>query len=232
MAVEAAEAAYCPPEDDGRWLVHVDEALVVVNKPSGLLSVPGKGDAKSECMASWVQSRWPDALVVHRLDMATQGLMVLGRGLDAQRALSRAFEQRASRKRYRACLLGHVRPDHCTMDAPMIVDWPRRPLQKICHETGKAALTELTVVSRERWRGVEVTWVDLHPVTGRSHQLRLHCAHWGHPILGDEWYGGRHPGFDDLTLQLQAAALGLPHPVSGSWTQWELPALGPLSASA
>ena len=131
-------------------------------------------------------------------------------------------EQRASRKRYRACLLGHVRPDHCTMDAPMIVDWPRRPLQKICHETGKAALTELTVVSRERWRGVEVTWVDLHPVTGRSHQLRLHCAHWGHPILGDTLYQGDAAAAFPR-LMLHARHLALPHPAHGGRLEFDSP---------
>lgn len=187
-----------------------DGHLLVFDKPAGLLAVPGRTIA--DCLSARVQAAWPDALVVHRLDMATSGLMAFGRGPGAQRALSRAFETRRVAKRYVAVVGGDVAGDHGEVDAPLVVDWPNRPRQVVDLVHGKPSLTLWRVLER----GAGRTRLALSPVTGRSHQLRVHCAHLGHPILGDDLYAP--PALRDAAprLLLHACRLELPHPASGA----------------
>ena len=208
----------------GVQLVYADDTLLVFDKPAGLLSVPGRGPENADCLSARAQALYPDALVVHRLDMGTSGLLVLARGLAAQRALSHAFANRRVHKRYQAVVAGQ--PDTSQADAegwsdihlPLIVDWPNRPKSKVDFEIGKPSHTRWRVLSPGPLNltdGRPSTRLELEPVTGRSHQLRVHLQAIGHPILGDELYA------DDVALNaaprllLHACAIDLPHPVSG-----------------
>jgi tRNA pseudouridine32 synthase/23S rRNA pseudouridine746 synthase len=201
-------------------VMHADDSLVVVDKPAGLLAVPGRGPDKADCAAARVQRRFPDALVVHRLDMATSGLLAFARGIEAQRALGRAFETRAVGKRYVALVHGEVGADAGEIDLPLAADWPHRPRQHVDPLRGRAALTRWHVLGRERGR----TRVALEPVTGRSHQLRVHLLAIGHPIVGDALYAP--PELHDLAprLLLHACRLVLPHPRDGAACVFESPA--------
>ncbi len=167
-------------------LLHVDERLIVANKPSGMLTVPGRGADKQDCLIHRVQQRYADALIVHRLDMATSGLLLLARGAAMQRQLSIAFAARAVLKRYIAVVAGHPgRPgDGGEIALPLLADWPNRPRQKVDLLQGKPSLTRYRVLSHEGSN----SRVELEPVTGRSHQLRVHLQQLGHPILGDALY--------------------------------------------
>ncbi len=185
-----------------------DAALVVADKPAGLLAVPGRGEAGREHFAGRVQAVYADALVVHRLDMATSGLMVFGRGADAQRTLSIAFAERRVAKRYVAVVAGELPDDEGTIDLPLAADWPHRPRQQVDHERGKPSLTRWRVLDRSGGR----TRLELEPVTGRSHQLRVHLAAIGHAIVGDALYAGEPAP----RLLLHATALAFEHPVSGT----------------
>lgn len=196
----------CMSEDAGFALVHEDEAMVVVDKAAGLLSVPGRGEGVTLNLTTRVQARWPDALVVHRLDQATSGLIVFARGADAQRALSVAFAERRVYKRYEAVLHGVLKDDEGDVALPLMVDWPNRPRQIVHLTEGKPALTRWRVAARSASR----THVLLEPVTGRSHQLRVHMQALGHAIVGDDLYGPQPPQAGRLLLH--AAALHLPHP--------------------
>ncbi|MDD5297158.1 MAG: RluA family pseudouridine synthase [Rhodocyclaceae bacterium] len=202
--------SYSPPPGQGLDLVYADETLLVVVKPAGLLSVPGRGADKRDCLASRVQARYPDALIVHRLDMSTSGLLVLARGEAAHRALSRLFAQRQVGKRYVALLTGRMARASGVVDLPLITDWPRRPRQKVDFESGKPSLTRFQLLGHEG----ESSRVELEPETGRTHQLRVHMQSLGHPILGDELYG-RGPTPDAPRLMLHAAALAFAHPEDG-----------------
>ncbi len=193
-------------------IVTLDEHFIVVNKPSCLLSVPGRGPDKQDCLSARVQREFPDALTVHRLDMETSGLMVFARGIDAQRALGRAFEQRLVRKRYEAIIDGLLATDTGTVDLPLICDWPNRPRQMVSHELGKPSITHFAVIARDRQ--LVRTRVSLMPVTGRSHQLRVHMAALGHPIVGDSLYAATPPAPGERLL-LHAAELSFPHPRTG-----------------
>lgn len=202
-------------------LLHEDAHLLVLDKPAGLLCVPGRGADKQDCLSARVQRRWPEALVVHRLDMATSGLVLMARDAATQRALGEAFAARQVRKRYEAVVDGRAEQPHWqTIAAPMMADWPRRPLQKISPD-GKPSLT--------RWRTLEVHEDDggiasrllLAPHTGRSHQLRLHLAHIGHPILGDALYGDARVQGRASRLLLHATALVLRHPATGKALRFE-----------
>lgn len=218
------EVDYSPPADQGLDLVHLDEDLIVVNKPAGLLSVPGRGPQRADCMASRVQARFPDALVVHRLDMATSGLLVLGRGPAMQRALSEAFAGRLVHKRYEALVHGAVHADEGEIDLPLITDWPRRPRQMVCFERGKPSLTRYWVLARSA-DGL-TTRLSLEPVTGRSHQLRVHLLALGHPIVGDPLYGtsADEAARSGARMCLHAVTLSLPHPRQGGALAWTRPA--------
>jgi len=195
--------------------------MVVVDKPSGLLAVPGRGEAGRDCLSARLQDEVADALIVHRLDMGTSGLMVFARGLPALRKLSLAFEQRRVSKRYLAVVDGWLDDDEGRIDAPLIADWLARPRQIIDHEIGKPSLTLWRVLAREPDRR---TRLELTPVTGRSHQLRVHLASIGHPILGDGLYAA--PAITDAAprMLLHASALTVPHPVDGRAMAFDSPA--------
>ncbi|WP_238368131.1 RluA family pseudouridine synthase [Mesobacterium pallidum] len=200
---------YDPPEDP-LVVLHEDHELLVVDKPAGLLSVPGKGAHLADCLLSRVQEAFPTALLVHRLDRDTSGVMVYGLTPHAQRHLGLQFEKRGTKKTYVARLAGRLEPKTGTVDLPLIVDWPNRPLQKVCHETGKPALTEWRVVKADD----DESRVKLMPKSGRSHQLRVHTLSLGHPILGDPLYApetaARYP-----RMMLHAEELRLRHPDGG-----------------
>ena len=208
-------------------LVHVDDSLLVLDKPAGLLAVPGRGTDKQDCLSSRVQTHYPDALVVHRLDMATSGLMLMARGLEAQRALSKLFETRAVHKRYVAVIDGHPGlppgPDGWGLiDLPIALDWPRRPLRIIDAERGKSSQTRWRVMALDPT--TNSTRLELAPVTGRSHQLRVHLQALGHAILGDRLYAPEAVQARSARLLLHACALRFVHPVSGERMQFENPA--------
>ena len=167
-------------------LVHQDARLLVADKPAGLLCVPGRGPTGADCLAARLQAAWPDALVVHRLDMATSGLVLFGRGAAAQRALSVAFAERQMHKRYAAVVVGLLAADAGEIDLPLGPDWPNRPRQQVDHVAGKPSRTRWQVLARDATAGT--TRLALQPLTGRTHQLRLHLAAIGHPILGDALY--------------------------------------------
>ena len=199
-------------------VVHLDEALIVVDKPAGLLSVPGRGVDKQDCIASRVRALQADALVVHRLDMATSGLMLLARGAAMQRRLSIAFAQREVAKRYIAVVAGLMAADSGEIDLPLLTDWPNRPLQKVDHHAGKPSLTRYRVLSRNR--SSNTSRVELEPVTGRTHQLRVHLLAIGHPIVGDALYAPAADREGAGRLLLHATSLSLAHPVTGSMLQF------------
>lgn len=192
---------------DGLARLYEDESLVAIDKPAGLLSVPGRGEANRDCVAARVQAELPDALVVHRLDQATSGVMLFARGADVQRALSIAFAERRVAKRYEAVVHGLVSDNDGEIDLPLLTDWPSRPRQMVDHQRGKPSLTRWSVLSRDAAAGT--TRVQLEPVTGRSHQLRVHLASIGHAIVGDTLYA---PPPHAPRLMLHACELRLPHP--------------------
>ena len=203
------ETDYCPP-DVPLQVLHDDAEMLVVDKPVGLLSVPGKGPELADCLMARVLAAWPQALLVHRLDRDTSGVMVFGLTPHAQRFLSKQFELRAAKKAYLARVWGRMTPKTGRVDLPLIVDWPNRPRQHVDHENGKAAVTD--------WRVLKDTEAEsrvrLMPKTGRSHQLRVHMLALGHPILGDPFYAkGSARDFD--RLMLHSEELRIKHPDSG-----------------
>ncbi len=200
---------YTPP-DTPLDIIHEDHELILVNKPNGLLSVPGKGEHLADCLMSRLTVAFPEALLVHRLDMDTSGIMVFARTPAAQRHLGLQFEKRQMKKTYVARVWGEVAEKQGLIDLPLIVDWPNRPLQHVNFETGKPAQTE--------WRRLKVegttTRMRLFPKTGRSHQLRVHMREIGHPILGDPFYA-TGPARDFPRLMLHSESLKLRHPDGG-----------------
>lgn len=212
---------YLPPPDQGLDLVYGDEFLLLLVKPAGLLSVPGRGEDKQDCLARRVCARYPDALIVHRLDMATSGLMVLARGETMHRQLSRLFARRQVKKQYLALVAGRLVPDSGVVDLPLITDWPHRPRQKVDFQSGKPSLTRFQLQGYDEAR--DVSRVGLEPETGRSHQLRVHMQSLGHPILGDELYGSPPTG-DVPRLMLHAEALAFVHPAHGQSLSFQSPA--------
>ena len=200
-------------------LAHVDAHCIVVVKPAGLLAVPGRGEDRQDCLATRVQARFEDALVVHRLDMATSGLMLFARGADAQRCLSNAFARREVHKRYLAVVHSRVAREQGEIDLPLIADWPNRPRQKVDPEHGKPSLTRYRVLGFDAAHNI--TRLALEPVTGRAHQLRVHLLAIGHPMLGDALYAP--PAVQALAdrLLLHATSLRFTHPESGVAVQVE-----------
>ncbi|WP_447934133.1 RluA family pseudouridine synthase [Stenotrophomonas lactitubi] len=196
-------------------LHYIDEALLVAEKPAGLLSVPGRSVENQDCVVARLQGLYADALTVHRLDQVTSGLLLHARGKDMQVALSMQFEKREVGKRYEAIVQGLLEGDAGEVDLPLIVDWPNRPRQMVDHERGKPALTRWRVLSRDI--AAQCTRVELEPVTGRSHQLRLHMASLGHPIVGDVLYGA----VAAQRVHLHARELRFTHPVTGEALAFE-----------
>jgi tRNA pseudouridine32 synthase/23S rRNA pseudouridine746 synthase len=196
-------------------LLFADDALVAVDKPAGLLSVPGRGEDKLDCVARRVQALHADALVVHRLDMATSGVLLMARGASVQRRLGLAFARREVHKRYVAVVHGTMAGAEGEIDLPLAADWPLRPRQKVDPVHGKPSLTRWRLLSADPAAGT--SRVLLEPVTGRSHQLRVHLLAIGHPIVGDALYGARDGG----RLMLHAASLAFAHPGNGMAVQIE-----------
>ena len=194
--------------------LHVDTACLVVVKPAGLLSVPGRGEHLQDCLSARAQALCADALVVHRLDMATSGLMLFARGAAAQRSLNQAFAQREVYKRYVAVVHGRMAQDEGVIDLPLMADWPNRPMQKIDMAHGKPSLTRYRVLAFDA--ATNTTRVALEPVTGRAHQLRVHLLAIGHPMLGDALYAPAPVLAMANRLLLHAESLAFPHPTSGS----------------
>jgi tRNA pseudouridine32 synthase/23S rRNA pseudouridine746 synthase len=211
------EFIYTPP-DEGLRLVHHDGVIVVAEKPAGLLSVPGRGEDRADCLITRLRAVFHGVLLVHRLDLDTSGVMVFALTRAAQADLGHQFEARTVNKAYVARLAGRLEPDAGRVDLPLIVDWPNRPRQHVNHETGRAAQTDWEVIGRDAGE----TRVRLKPLTGRSHQLRVHMAETGHPILGDTLYATG----DALAyprLMLHAESLSFRHPESGQTVTYRVP---------
>ncbi|MDP2087618.1 MAG: RluA family pseudouridine synthase [Gemmobacter sp.] len=200
---------YAPPDVPLRVL-HADDSLILVDKPAGLLSVPGRGAERADCLIARLRAVYPDVLLVHRLDLDTSGVMVFARTKAAQGALGQQFEARTVKKAYIARVFGEMAERQGRVDLPLTVDWPNRPRQHVNHDTGRPAQTDWRVV---RSGGGE-TRVRLMPLTGRSHQLRVHMAELGHPILGDPLYA-TGPARAHPRLMLHAESLRLRHPDTG-----------------
>lgn len=211
-------SAYNPPTDP-ITVLHEDSDLLVVDKPAGLLSVPGKGEELADCLLARLEAGFPTVRLVHRLDRDTSGVMVFALTAHAQRDLGNQFETRKTKKTYVARVAGRVEPKTGEVDLPLIVDWPNRPRQMVCHETGKPALTGYKVMKASD----EESRVRLFPHTGRSHQLRVHMLSLGHPILGDELYA---PETADQypRMMLHAEELRVNHPENGRGMSFRAPA--------
>lgn len=209
---------YAPP-DVALDILHDDAQMVVVNKPAGLLSVPGRGAHLADCLIARLRAVFPEILLVHRLDRDTSGVMVFALTAHAQRHLGQQFEQRRARKTYVASVDGLLTPKTGTVDLPLIVDWPNRPRQMVCHETGKPALTEWRVLRHDG----DTSRVRLMPRTGRSHQLRVHLLALGHPILGDPLYA-KGAAADYPRMMLHSEELRIKHPDSGKSLKFRAPA--------
>jgi tRNA pseudouridine32 synthase/23S rRNA pseudouridine746 synthase len=206
---------YNPPMTPYIDIIYQDEDIVVLNKSSGLLSVPGRLLEHQDCLQNRVQRVLPTATIVHRLDMATSGIIIMALNKPAHVNISRQFEQRKTKKEYIARVFGHVKEQEGSVDLPLICDWPNRPKQKVDHENGKQSLTHYKVLSyADKNSDVESTLVELTPVTGRSHQLRVHMLALGHPILGDRLYAHDEALTISERLQLHAKMHNLAHPKS------------------
>lgn len=207
-----------PPEpaDAGVQAAHVDAELLVLHKPPGLLCVPGRGPDKQDCLSARAQQRWPGALIVHRLDQATSGLVLMARNPDAQRRLSHAFAERQVHKRYQAVVQGRLGDDDSAwheINLPIAADWARRPLRVINHALGKPSLTRWRALTHDA--AAQTTRIELEPVTGRTHQLRVHLLAIGHPIVGDALYADAATQEQAPRLLLHASHLAFTHPVTG-----------------
>jgi tRNA pseudouridine32 synthase/23S rRNA pseudouridine746 synthase len=209
---------YAPPQDP-LTIIHQDDDLLLVDKPAGLLSVAGKAAEHADCLETRVKTAYPTALLVHRLDMDTSGIMVFAMNKPAQRHLGLQFERRHIDKTYIAEVFGKVKEDEGEVKLPLIVDWPNRPLQKVCFDTGKAAQTVWQVVGRADLR----TRVRLTPRTGRSHQLRVHMRELEHPILGDRFYSSGDALKAADRLMLHSESLSFYHPTGGARVKFQSP---------
>ena len=211
---------YNPPQEPWLDLVYRDDYIAVVNKPSGLLSVPGNQPQYYDSAMSRVKEKYGFCEPAHRLDMATSGILLFALSKAADRELKRQFREREPKKYYQALVWGHVEQDHGVVELPLICDWENRPRQKICFERGKRAVTFYDVLQRYP---NNMTRVKLTPITGRSHQLRLHMLALGHPILGDKFYA--HPQAKALSprLCLHAESLQIQHPISGETMEFTAP---------
>jgi len=204
---------YSPP-DDPLDILHVDHEILIVDKPSGLLSVPGKGEHLADCLIARLQRAFPQTLLVHRLDRDTSGVMVFAQTPHAQRHLGLQFEKRHTKKTYVARVFGNLEPKTGIVDLPLIVDWPNRPRQMVDHENGKSAQTEWRVQRYGKDPDAPETRVRLMPKTGRSHQLRVHMLALGHVILGDPLYASG-AALNHARLMLHSEELQLRHPDGG-----------------
>ena len=204
--------SYSPPLDLGLDVIYSDQFLLVVSKPAGLLSVPGRGEEKADSLSTRVQAQYPDTLVAHRLDRDTSGLLIFPRGAAMHRQISMMFEKREMQKSYVAVVMGKLAMDHGVVDLPLLVDWPNRPRHIVNTAQGKPSQTRYQLLSYDAVTGT--SRVALEPITGRTHQLRVHMQALGHPILGDTLYGGNEDGLTPRLL-LHAHTLNFSHPVTG-----------------
>ncbi|CAD5291898.1 pseudouridine synthase for 23S rRNA (position 746) and tRNAphe(position 32) [Alteromonas sp. 38] len=238
---------YNPPQQPYLTILYQDDDILVANKPSGLLSVPGKAEEHRDSLISRVNTVFPTATVVHRLDMATSGIMVMALNKESHRRISKQFELRQTKKRYFARVFGKVKSNQGEVNLPLICDWPNRPKQMVDYERGKKALTHYEVVDVTPNESHETvnskmgespvtsqalspiedekseTLIALYPVTGRSHQLRVHMLELGHPILGDRLYAHEEALGMAERLQLHAESLSFAHPVSENWLTFQTP---------
>lgn len=198
---------YCPPLSD-LDILHLDDDIIVLNKPEGLLSVPGRLAEHKDCLETRVQAQYPRATTVHRLDGDTSGIMVMALNIEAHRHISKQFEIKTTQKTYIAIVDGIVEADSGSIDLPLLCDWPNRPLQKVNHEDGRKALTHWRVLDHLD----DATRLELTPVTGRSHQLRVHCLSMGHPIVGDRFYATQDGIRKSNRMCLHAHLLTMRHP--------------------
>jgi tRNA pseudouridine32 synthase/23S rRNA pseudouridine746 synthase len=206
---------YLPPMSPYLEVIYQDDDIVVVNKASGILSVPGRLAEHNDCLQTRVQRILPTATIVHRLDMATSGIMIMALNKPAHVAISRQFEQRKTKKSYLARVFGHVAQTEGSVNLPLICDWPNRPKQKVDHENGKKSLTHYHVINKSSSSTDQpTTLLELTPVTGRYHQLRVHMLALGHPILGDRLYAHDEALTMSNRLQLHALKLSLFHPTT------------------
>lgn len=210
---------YAPPKQPIE-ILYADDHYIVVNKPAGLLSVAGKAPGMHDCLESRMQSNIPNARIIHRLDLATSGIMVMALTPKAHRHIGLQFERRHVQKSYTAMVWGDVQGETGHIDLPLICDWPNRPLQKIDFENGKPAQTDWQISHRENG----YTHLALHPKTGRSHQLRVHLNEIGHPILGDPLYAHEDAYAASNRLMLHAKTLAFYHPEGGKWMEYEVKA--------
>ena len=213
--------AYNPPFEPWLHILYQDEHIMVVNKPSGLLSVPGRLEEHKDSVMTRIQRDFPQAESVHRLDMATSGVIVVALNKAAERELKRQFREREPSKYYVARVWGHPAAEKGLIDLPLICDWPNRPKQMVCFENGKAAQTEYQVLEYETTNSARV---QLKPITGRSHQLRVHLLALGHPILGDRFYAHEEALAMAPRLQLHAESLTITHPAFGNSMTFKQPA--------
>ncbi|WP_137297953.1 RluA family pseudouridine synthase [Psychromonas sp. SP041] len=211
---------YNPPMHPYLDIIHQDEDIVVLNKPSGLLSVPGRDTWHKDSLALRILRVWPNACVVHRLDMATSGIIVLALRKSAQSHMGRQFQQKIIDKTYFARVEGIIEQDAGLIDLPLRCDWENRPRQMVDFEQGKSSQTEWQVVKRES----NTTLVKLTPLTGRTHQLRVHMQQLGHPIVGDEFYATEFgKQISPQRLALHAASITLTHPTTELRVSFECP---------
>ncbi len=211
---------YRPPLEPWLSVVYEDADLVVLDKPSGLLSVPGRHPSLSDCLEARARGRWPTAGMVHRLDKDTSGVMVLALNKRAHGRLGSQFEHRQTEKSYVARVWGTMADDEGLVDLPLATDWENKPRQRIDHERGRAAQTAWKVLAREG----AATRVALTPLTGRTHQLRVHMLALGHPILGDPFYAEGEALVAADRLQLHAETLAFTHPTTGEPMRFTVPA--------
>jgi tRNA pseudouridine32 synthase/23S rRNA pseudouridine746 synthase len=202
-----------PHTQEAIRVLYADPELLVVRKPDLLLSVPGRHPRNRDCLISRLQEDWPGARIVHRLDLDTSGVMIVALTAGSQSVLGRLFQERRVCKEYEAVVYGRMQADEGEINLPIARDWERRPRQKICHESGKSASTFYRVLQRSGDR----TRVRLEPVTGRSHQLRIHLASLGHPILGCDMYAHAEALSMAPRLLLHATRIAFPHPQSEEW---------------
>jgi tRNA pseudouridine32 synthase/23S rRNA pseudouridine746 synthase len=204
---------YSPPKIPVSY-IYVDQDIIIAEKPCGLLSVPGK--TETDCMEARVRTDYPEALIIHRLDMATSGLMVFAHNKNAQRHIGLQFEKRFIQKEYLARVWGLIKLNKFNIDLPVITDWKNRPLQIVCYEKGKSASTKVEMISHEN----NTSYLSLKPLTGRTHQLRVHLNSIGHPILGDRLYAHDPAFLLADRLMLHATKIKLMKPVDGQWIEF------------
>ncbi|MDG1731968.1 MAG: pseudouridine synthase [Thalassotalea sp.] len=209
---------YAPPMSPYLDILYLDNDIVVVNKPSGLLTVTGRLPEHQDCLQTRVNRVLPTATIVHRLDMATSGVLIMALNKPSHVAISRQFQLRQTEKYYIARVFGQVKELQGEINSPLISDWPNRPKQMVCFDTGKQALTNYKVLSTDETS----TLVELKPITGRSHQLRVHMLELGHPILGDRLYAHDEALAMSPRLKLHAKFHGIFHPTSGEKIEFEV----------